>query len=88
MNYISRHGVLLAVSSIHVTVDGARIRTNTVTEINMLQAFTMYYQKPLIYIYMEQLSTEQALLNKKTIILKMIYFQFIIQDGIIYQIDL
>lgn len=51
MNYISGHGVLLAVSTIHVTVDGARIRTNNVTEINMLQVFTMYYQKPLIDIY-------------------------------------
>lgn len=62
-------------------------RTNTVTEINMLQAFTMYYQKPLIDIYMDQLPTEQALLNKKKISLKMIYFQFIIQDGLLCQID-
>lgn len=55
----------------------------------MLQAFTMHYQKPLIdmYIYMEQPPTEQALLNKKTISLKMIYFQFIFQDGLHYQID-
>lgn len=36
---------------------------------------------------MEQLPTEQALLNKKTISLKMIYFQFIIQDGLLCQID-
>lgn len=84
---ISGHGVLVAVSTIHVTVDGARIRTNNVTEINMLQAFTMYYQKPLIDIYMDQLPTEQALLNKKKISLKMIYFQFIIQDGLLCQID-
>lgn len=84
---ISGHGVLVAVCTIHVTVDGARIRTNNVTEINMLQAFTMYYQKPLIDIYMDQLPTEQALLNKKTISLKMIYFQFIIQDGLLCQID-
>lgn len=69
MNYISGHGVLLAVSTIHVTVDGARIRTNTVTEINMLQAFTMYYQKPLIdiYIWNSFLQSKRYLIRKKLV---------------------
>lgn len=69
MNYISGHGVLVAVSTIHVTVDGARIRTNTVTEINMLQAFTMYYQKPLIdiYIWNSFLQSKRYLIRKKLV---------------------
>lgn len=86
MNYISAHGVLVAVSTIHVTVDGARIRTNNVTEINMLQAFTMYYQKPLIdiYIYMEQLPTEQALLKKKKLVWK--WFIFSLLSKMVYSV--
>lgn len=69
MNYISGHGVLVAVSTIHVTVDGARIRTNNVTEINMLQAFTMYYQKPLIdiYIWNSFLQSKRYLIRKKLV---------------------
>lgn len=76
---VSDNGVLVAVSTIHVIVDRARIKTNTVTETCCMHLLPKKTVKDMEQVFLGFFFTEQALPHKNTINLKIIYFQLIIK---------